>query len=106
MVFATTVDQSDIRVLGPHELDSPGASSLYKRAWATSMRPALGWAEGSPYRTANATGSLGSFLLYVAIYISIDDALFRVLISSRAIASIIILSISILAREWNKSTHQ
>jgi hypothetical protein len=47
-VFATTVDQSDIRVLGPHEVDSSGASSLYVRAWVTSMRPAQGWAEDSP----------------------------------------------------------
>jgi hypothetical protein len=46
--FATTVDQSDIRVSGPHEFDSPGASSLYVRAWVTSMRPAQGWAEDSP----------------------------------------------------------
>ncbi len=106
LVFATTVDQSDIRVLGPHELDSPGASSLYERASVTSMRPAQGWVEGSPYRTANATGSLGSFLIYVDPYISTRETVLLVLVSSRAIASLLSLSISILAREWNKSTHQ
>src|SRR5271157_4029497 len=57
-----TVDQSDIRVLGPHEFDPPGASSLSKRASVASMRPVHGWAEDSPYRTANATGSFGSLL--------------------------------------------
>ena len=106
LVFATTVDQSDIRVLGPHELDSPGASSLYVRASVTSMWPAQGWAEGSPYRTANATGSLGSFLIHTDTEISTSEAVFLVLVPSKAIAYIIILVISILAREWNKSTHQ
>ena len=46
----------------PHEVDPTGASSLYEQASVASMRPAQGWAEDSPYRTANATSPFGSLL--------------------------------------------
>ena len=105
-VFATTVDQSDIRVLGPHELDSPGASSLYVRASVTSMRPAQGWAEDSPYRTANATGPLGSLHTYNDSILCNSDSVRLVLVPSRTIAPLILMPIDILAHAVIKSTHQ
>jgi hypothetical protein len=62
--FVTTVDQSDIRgLVTDMRYDPTGASSLYKLASATSMRPAFRVRRGFP-RTVltNATDPYGSLL--------------------------------------------